>query len=315
MEMNDDIKDLVSKLTEKYDNTGQDVKAYLEGLLESDFVPYWNYINLDTLLTLQKPKTKYPDELIFIIYHQISELYFRLMLNECEQITDKQDISAEEMLMRLVRINRYFSIITDSFDVMQVGMEQEQFLKFRMALLPASGFQSAAYRKIEFYSTSLKNIVGKDFRQNFNEESSINDMYPFLYWKAGATEIGTGIKTFTLRQFEEHYDDEFIALAEKLKGKTIQDIFNARFKENESIIKMLKKLDQNVNVNFPLQHYKTAVKYLQRNPDDIPATGGTNWQKYLPPRFQKRIFYADLWTEQEIEEWGKAWVEEARKNF
>jgi len=56
-------------------------------------------------------------------------------------------------------------------------------------------------------------------------------------------------------------------------------------------------------------HYKSAVRYLQQKEGDVPATGGTNWQKYLPPRFQKRIFYPELWTEQEKEEWGKGWVE------
>ena len=42
---------------------------------------------------------------------------------------------------------------------------------------------------------------------------------------------------------------------------------------------------------------------------DIAATGGTNWQKFLPPRFQKVIFYPELWTESEIKEWGKRWVD------
>ncbi|MHB8401958.1 MAG: tryptophan 2,3-dioxygenase family protein, partial [Bacteroidia bacterium] len=45
-----------------------------------------------------------------------------------------------------------------------------------------------------------------------------------------------------------------------------------------------------------------------RNPEDIAATGGTNWQKYLPPRFQKRMFFPALWTDTEKEEWGKQWV-------
>jgi tryptophan 2,3-dioxygenase len=71
----------------------------------------------------------------------------------------------------------------------------------------------------------------------------------------------------------------------------------------------LKMLDLNVNVNWPLSHYKSAVRYLQQQPQDIAATGGTNWQKYLPPRFQKRIFYPNIWTTEEIENWGKSWVE------
>ncbi|MFM8432158.1 MAG: tryptophan 2,3-dioxygenase, partial [Bacteroidota bacterium] len=78
---------------------------------------------------------------------------------------------------------------------------------------------------------------------------------------------------------------------------------------NKSELKnALRLLDVNVNVNWPLSHYKSAVRYLQKDPQDIAATGGTNWQKYLPPRFQRRIFYPSLWTEKELEEWGKAWV-------
>ena len=79
-------------------------------------------------------------------------------------------------------------------------------------------------------------------------------------------------------------------------------------KRNPKVINALKELDVNVNINWPLVHYKSAVRYLQQNTGDIAATGGTNWQKYLPPRFQKRIFYPELWTSQEIEDWGKGWV-------
>ena len=62
--------------------------------------------------------------------------------------------------------------------------------------------------------------------------------------------------------------------------------------------------DINININWPLVHYKSAVRYLQQNTEDISATGGTNWQKYLPPRFQKRIFFPELWSAEEIEKWG-----------
>jgi len=57
-----------------------------------------------------------------------------------------------------------------------------------------------------------------------------------------------------------------------------------------------------------LAHLKSAGRYLQKAPEDIKATGGTNWQKYLPPRFQKIMFFPELWTDQEKEEWGKAAV-------
>ncbi len=308
------IEELVSKLTEKYQHTGQDVASYLEGLLVSDYVPYWEYIHLDTLMTLQKPKTKYPDERIFIMYHQVTELFFRLILDECEQVVAniRSAEQAAEFEMRLKRINRYFKILTDSFSVMGEGMEQQQFLKFRMALLPASGFQSAHYRTIELYATEFRHLVHKDHRSKYNDEHAIEEMYPFIYWKTGATELGSGKKTYTLQQFEEKYDGVLLEKAKELRGKTIGAVFNAFFSNHEAIVKQMKNFDLNVNVNWPLAHYKTAVKYLQRHPETIAATGGTNWQKYLPPRFQVRIFYPMLWTDMEKEEWGKAWVEEAR---
>ena len=78
------------------------------------------------------------------------------------------------------------------------------------------------------------------------------------------------------------------------------------------MIQALKQNDVNVNINWPLAHYKSAVQYLNKGQAaDIVATGGTNWQKYLPPRFQKRIFYPELWSDQEKDEWGRAWVESA----
>jgi tryptophan 2,3-dioxygenase len=49
---------------------------------------------------------------------------------------------------------------------------------------------------------------------------------------------------------------------------------------------------------------------LFKSPEkELKATGGTNWQKYLPPRFQKQIFFPELYSEEEIENWGKSWVE------
>jgi tryptophan 2,3-dioxygenase len=76
------------------------------------------------------------------------------------------------------------------------------------------------------------------------------------------------------------------------------------------VLAVLRQHDIQVNIKWPLAHYKSAVRYLSRESADIAATGGTNWQKYLPPRFQKRIFYPELWSPNEQENWGRGWVEE-----
>lgn len=301
-------------LQQKYQALGQDLNAYLDGLLYADSVKYWDYIQVDSLLSLQKPRTSFPDEKIFIMYHQITELYFNLALHEFEQIGALEKPEGAFFLSRVTRINRYFEALTTSFKIMIDGMDKDQFLKFRMSLLPASGFQSAQYRFIEMYSTDFVNLVHKDHRDDMAQETAIEKMFEHIYWKEGATDLATGMKTLTLVEFEERYRDEFIAFGEKCRDKNLWQAYLRLSKEdqaNPAIKEALRQNDINVNVNWPLAHYKSAVRYLQMKNADVAATGGTNWQKYLPPRFQKRIFYPALWTEEEKENWGKAWVEEA----
>lgn len=295
----------LTKLEEKYEVMGQDLSSYLDGLLYSDYLTYWDYIHLDTLLSLQTPRTAIPDEKIFILYHQITELYFRLILNEMEQIVFKDPIGEKTFIKRLKRINRYLDHLIDSFDVMTDGMDQDQFLAFRMALLPASGFQSAQYRKLEIFSTDFKNLVNSEKRDELSNEKDISKLYEFLYWKAGATELATGKKTLTLKQFESKYSKEFIDLGRQLESHNILRKYEDHYLDNDAVIQEMKKLDQKANVDWPLQHLKSATRYLQRDPDVIKASGGTNWQKYLPPRRQRVIFYPTLWTRDETMEWGQ----------
>ncbi len=312
MEITPELKERLEKLEAKYAAMGQDLNSYLDGLLHSASVKYWDYIQVDTLLSIQKPRTDYPDEKIFIMYHQITELYFNLALHEFEQIGDQANLTGKFFLERVTRINRYFEALTQSFQIMIDGMDREQFLKFRMSLLPASGFQSAQYRKIEIYSTDFLNLVHKDIRRNYTGSEDIETLFEHVYWKEGATESATGAKTLTLIEFEERYKDEFIALGKEVRNKNLWQSYlrlSAEDQSNPEIIKALKQNDVNVNINWPLAHYKSAVRYLQMKASDVPATGGTNWQQYLPPRFQKRIFYPLLWTVEEVDSWGRSWVE------
>ncbi len=314
MEITPDIVEKLEKLNEKYAALGQDLSSYLDGLLYADSVKYWDYIQVDTLLSLQKPKTSFPDEVIFIVYHQITELYFRLALCEFEQLGAQNAVNKAFFIERVNRINRYFEALIKSFEIMVTGMDKEQFLKFRMSLLPASGFQSGQYRFIEIYSTDFINLVHKDKREALKSSNSIREMYEHIYWKEGATEVGSGKKTLTLEQFEQRYQEEFIILGEKCIHTNLWQVFKRLPEEDqkdEKVINVLRQNDINVNINWPLAHYKSAVRYLERPNDDIAATGGTNWQKYLPPRFQKRIFYPELWSSNEKEDWGKAWVMDA----
>ncbi|MAA57981.1 MAG: tryptophan 2,3-dioxygenase [Cryomorphaceae bacterium] len=326
MQITPEIKDRLEQLSSKYAAIGQDLVSYLDGLIFANPLTYWDYIEVDALLSLQKPKTDYPDEKIFIVYHQITELYFSLILHELDQICHNgkiisemgQDLGWNETLdanffvERLERVNLYFSTLTQSFEVMRFGMEKDQFTKFRMSLLSSSGFQTAAYRRIEIACTDLRHLVLEKERENL-KNADIHKQLNNIYWRRGAIVEDTGEKALTLKDFEKKYLEEFHDFADKFQPINIWRKYTSLPKEdqrNAALIKELRALDVNVNVNWPLVHFRTAAHYLSKGTGDEKGTGGTNWQKYLPPRFQKRIFYPDLWSSDEKNEWGKKWVEE-----
>jgi tryptophan 2,3-dioxygenase len=300
--------ELLGQLERKYETMGQNMEAYIEGLLHADYTTYWDYIHTDALLALQTPRTSFPDEMVFIMYHQITELYFKLTLHEMEQICRHPNITKTFLLERMKRVNAYFDNLTASFKIMIDGMEPEQFLKFRMSLLPASGFQSYQYRAIEICSTNFVNLVGKDYRDRFTGDEDIDAMFDYIYWKSGATELATGKKTLTLTQFERKYTPQLKRLANEYRYKNIWERFKNLNDGDEELVKELRHFDLNVNVNWPMVHMRSAARYLQKPEGEIAATGGTNWQKYLAPRMQFRIFFPQLWSDDEKTNWGTSTV-------
>lgn len=313
LKLTPEITEKIEKLADKFAASGQDLSDYLEGLLYNEYITYWDYIHLDILLNLQTPRTAFKDEMVFITYHQITELYFKLILWELEQLTGEEKLNADTFLNKVNRINRYFGQLISSFSIMVDGLDRDEFLKFRMALLPSSGFQSAQYRLIEICATDLGNLLHHDYYLWLSPDDDPTDEFvKYFYWKRGAIDLKTGEKTLTLRKFEEKYDQVFIQKSKEFKHKNLQRKMQPYIAEGasdrEEIVQALRKFDELANVQWALAHFKAAVRHLHRKDQHTKATGGTNWRKYLPPRFQRVIFFPELWTEEEKENWGRSWV-------
>lgn len=301
-----DLIDKLHQLSEKYAAMGQDMTSYLEGLLQADYLTYWDYVHLETLLSLQNPRTAYPDELIFITYHQVTELYFKLVKHEISQIAHHPDLQASFFTERMQRINCYFGILEQSFAVMIEGMDKDQFLNFRMALLPSSGFQSVQFRQIEIMATNFRNLLA--LNAPASADASLETLYDFIYWKQGATELATQQKTLTLKQFEKQYGDSLVRLATDYQPCSLHACWHRlhqQGKTTDALDAELREFDQRVNVRWKMAHLRSAVRYLHKTPAAIEATGGTNWQHYLPPIEQQRLFFPELWSAEEREKWGK----------
>ena len=124
--------EILKAIEEKYDKLGVPLDAMLEGLLWSTPITYWDYIQTDALLGLQTPRTNLPDEMVFIMYHQVNELLFKMVLWEIDQVAKTTEVSAEKFALHLNRISRYFDMLSNSFSVMADGMERIVFLQYNL---------------------------------------------------------------------------------------------------------------------------------------------------------------------------------------
>jgi tryptophan 2,3-dioxygenase len=301
---------LIHQLENKFNDIGQNLDTHLEGLLYSEPITYWDYIKTDALLNLQLQRTTLPDEMVFIMYHQVNELLFKMILWEIEQVAHHKMLTAEFFSSRLMRISRYFDMLTSSFSIMQDGMEVDQYLKFRNTLTPASGFQSAQYRKIEFASTDLINLIDARFRETIDRDTPYEHALNHLYWQAAGKDYKTGKKSYLLSAFEEKYKNEFIAFTKEYNTINLYAKFKELPKEvqqDKKLIKAMRHYDHTVNITWVMAHYNAANHYISGDKSsgkEIEATGGSDWKKYMHPKYQKRIFFPDLWSEKELNDWG-----------
>ena len=200
---NKTTKNLIEAIDDKYKAINQDKNVYLEGLLHSKTINYWDYVHTDALLNLQIQRTNLPDEMVFIGYHQINELIFKMILWELQQVAEAEVLEVDFFTNKLMRVSRYFDMLTSSFSIMQDGMDVELYNKFRHTLTPASGFQSAQYRKIEFASTELINLIDSRHRDTIDRNSSFKNAYDHLYWQAAGKNHKTGEKSILIKLFDK----------------------------------------------------------------------------------------------------------------
>jgi tryptophan 2,3-dioxygenase len=120
---------------------------------ETDFarrMAYGDYLRLDAILTAQAPLSKSPDEMLFIIQHQTSELWMKLAIHEMRAAMDA--ISRDDLqpaFKMLTRVARIFEQLNSAWDVLRT-MTPSEYTRFRDDLGQSSGFQSWQYRAVEY---------------------------------------------------------------------------------------------------------------------------------------------------------------------
>lgn len=132
-------------MTSSYDPEAEGAKMSFD-----DAMSYGDYLALDAILTAQHPRSDAHDEMLFIIQHQTSELWMRLMLHEL--VAARGLIAADRLAPAfkiLARVARIMEQLNSAWDVLRT-MTPADYTRFRDALGASSGFQSWQYRLIEF---------------------------------------------------------------------------------------------------------------------------------------------------------------------
>ena len=130
-------------------------KRKIEAGIEKDFksqMSYGDYLRLDLLLDAQQPQSDptLHDELLFIIQHQTSELWLKLMVHELR--STREQLAADKLapaLKRLARVKQIQRVLTDQWSVLAT-LTPSEYAELRPFLATSSGFQSAQYREVEF---------------------------------------------------------------------------------------------------------------------------------------------------------------------
>ncbi|MEP7235787.1 MAG: tryptophan 2,3-dioxygenase family protein [Ignavibacteriota bacterium] len=310
MTENKDLTQAIERLRARYGDKASD---YIEGAAIRRELTYDDYIKVDTLLSIQQPLTDYHDELTFMIYHQQTELWFRLMLHEIRYAIGSLLASEPNILLALrsvQRVNRILMHLTGSFDVLIEGLSTDQFLEFRKAFGTSSGFQSAQFRAIEI-------LAGLDRKSVKGQDNT-------FYWERAARDKETGEPTLTLLKFKEKhltwlnqmYDsrepqslrfafENIISSTLNIKPKDPKEFYGIFWSANSenlhSFAAELLRFDELIT-GWKITHLRSAAKHLAKAPR---GTGETNWAEYLAKSIAEERCFPELYLakkESEIDE-------------
>jgi tryptophan 2,3-dioxygenase len=128
-----------------------------------------------------------------------------------------------------------------------------------------------------------------------------------MYWRAAGHNRETGKTSLLLTNFENRYKRELIDFMKDYNTLNLLAKYHSLPEEdrnNLELINAMRHYDHTVNISWVMHHFNAARHYIETGKGSGEATGGSDWKKYMLPEYQRRIFFPELWTDEELETWG-----------
>jgi tryptophan 2,3-dioxygenase len=254
----------------------------------SPAVTYSSYLALDELLGAQRPQSDEHDEMLFIVIHQVYELWFKQLLHELAHLQRRlEGGDTPHVLTTLKRILTILKVAVAQIDVLET-MTPRQFLGFRGRLQAASGFQSAQFRELEA-------VLGRRDRRVLEHYGDPSDARTRI---AGAMARPSLFDSFLRYLAAQGYDVPADALTRDVSGPlepsgTVQRVLLAVYRDDGEPSQVAERL---VDLDEGMQEWRYRhVKMVERTIGAKPGTGGSPGVSYLRTTLSNPVF-PDLWA-------------------
>jgi tryptophan 2,3-dioxygenase len=255
---------------------------------ESAAVTYGSYLRVDELLDLQSPRSDEHDEMLFIVIHQVYELWFKELLHELRRamrlLGEDDAVRAQHTLKRVLTI---LKVLVGQVDILET-MTPLEFMTFRSRLEAASGFQSDQFRQLEFLMGRKSQAAIARFPDGSRARQALRDAW-------SAPTLWDAFLHYLERQ---GYDVPPHHLARDVSGTIeaspeIQAILIQVYRndpKNGELCERLVDLDEGIQ-EWRYRH----VKMVERTIGVKPGTGGSAGAQYLKSTLAEPAF-PDLWA-------------------
>jgi len=253
----------------------------------SPAVTYSSYLALDELLGAQRPQSDEHDEMLFIVIHQVYELWFKQLIHELGHLQQRLEAGdTPHVLHTLKRVLTILKVVVAQIDVLET-MTPRQFLGFRIRLEASSGFQSAQFRELEA-------ILGRRDRKAYEhippgsaarerivaamKRPSLFDSF-LLYLATQGYDVPAG----ELDRDVEHPREPSVE---------VQHMLLRVYRDDGEPAQVAERM---VDVDEGVQEWRYRhVKMVERTIGSKPGTGGTSGAAYLRTTLSKPVF-PELW--------------------